>query len=145
MNAKETIEALSNKKVYVKGMGAAVVNLISRLNGEMIDSDSYKKYPFFYIVREGEKLKIRVGQDMEIFCSTVAEEITLDQIFIMERTLFKFSPFDKVLVRDYDTQKWHTDLFSHVDEITMQFECVGGKWNQCIPYEGNENKLGKTE
>lgn len=145
MNAKETIKALSNKKVYVKGMGATVVNLISRLNGEMIDSDSYKKYPFFYITRDGEKLKINVGQDMEIFYSTAAEEITMDQIITMERSLFKFSPFDKVLVRDYHTQVWHTDFFSHVDEFTTQFECVGGKWNQCIPYEGNKNKLGKTE
>ena len=54
-------------------------------------------------------------------------------------------PFDKVLVRDNDTQKWTVDLFSFYDTtLVYPFSCVGHYISQCIPYEGNEHLLGTT-
>lgn len=53
-------------------------------------------------------------------------------------------PFDKVLVRDGDDDKWVCDIFSHIDENDFYY-CVGTRWRQCIPYEGNEHLLGTTK
>lgn len=58
-----------------------------------------------------------------------------------------FKPFDKVLVRDNaeDEDDWSLAQFSHVYELTGHFVVVGGiRWDQCIPYEGNEHLLGTT-
>ena len=55
----------------------------------------------------------------------------------------EFRPFDKVLVKDSDTDIWICDIFSHMDDDDT-FYCVGGIWNYCIPYEGNEHLVGTT-
>lgn len=52
-------------------------------------------------------------------------------------------PFDKVLVRDSDKDMWTATLFSHLRGMT--FYIVGGWYNQCIPYEGNQHLLGTTD
>lgn len=58
----------------------------------------------------------------------------------------KFKPFDKVLVRAENTNKWYIDLFSHIDNSVEEFKykCMVSSWNQCIPYEGNEHLLGTS-
>ena len=55
----------------------------------------------------------------------------------------QLKPFDKVLVRDSDNEKWELNLFSHIDEDDSYF-CLRSYWKQCIPYEGNEHLLGTT-
>lgn len=55
-------------------------------------------------------------------------------------------PFDKVLVRDNNEQKWTVDLFSFYDKcLVYKYVCVGHYVNQCIPYEDNEHLLGTTD
>lgn len=54
----------------------------------------------------------------------------------------KFNPFDKVLVRNYDSARWKCELFSYTDVENRAYVCVGSSWRQCIPYEGNEHLLG---
>ena len=47
-------------------------------------------------------------------------------------------PFDKVLARDCDEDKWKIDFFSdYRDDGTYQ--CMTFTKNQCIPYKGNEH------
>ena len=56
-------------------------------------------------------------------------------------------PFDKVLVRDEDGQKWMCDIFSYYDDKNPRYPFWGvGRSNskQCIPYKGNEHLLGTT-
>ena len=54
-------------------------------------------------------------------------------------------PFDKVLVRDTNEQKWTVDMFSFYDKNLMcPFNCIGHYTNQCVPYENNEYLLGTT-
>lgn len=55
----------------------------------------------------------------------------------------ELKPFDKVLVRNNDDDEWVCDIFSHIDELDFYY-CVGTRWEQCIPYEGNEHLLGTT-
>lgn len=55
-------------------------------------------------------------------------------------------PFDKVLVRGNFEQKWTHDFFGFMDEEKgYPFVCVGHYVIQCIPFEGNEHLLGKTD
>lgn len=56
----------------------------------------------------------------------------------------ELKPFDKVLVRNNDDDEWVCDIFSHIDEQDFYY-CVGTRWEQCIPYEGNEHLLGTTK
>lgn len=56
-------------------------------------------------------------------------------------------PFDKVLVRDENDQKWMCDIFSYYDNKNVKYPFWGvGRSNskQCIPYKGNEHLLGTT-
>ena len=56
-------------------------------------------------------------------------------------------PFDKVLVRNENGQKWMCDIFSYYDDKNPRYPFWGvGRSNskQCIPYKGNEHLLGTT-
>lgn len=63
---------------------------------------------------------------------------------LKEEPEHEFKPFDHVMVRDDDEQHWICDIFSNVEEDGT-FCCVGGTWSQCMPYEGNEHLVGKTD
>lgn len=55
-------------------------------------------------------------------------------------------PFAKVLVRGGVGQKWTHDFFGFMDKDKgCPFVCVGHYVIQCIPFEGNEHLLGKTD
>lgn len=63
---------------------------------------------------------------------------------------YKFKPFDRVIVRDYDNQRWKADLFSHIvpsDEYNKEiYMCVSTGWKQCLPYNEETAKLiGTTD
>ena len=55
-----------------------------------------------------------------------------------------FQPKEWVLIRDDDKEPWKLNIFSHKEDDDM-FWCVSGWYYQCIPYEGNEHLLGKTD
>lgn len=59
----------------------------------------------------------------------------------------QFKPFDKVLVRNVDTQEWWCAIFSHVIQTTEKYKYAAHPfvWTQCIPYEGNEHLVGTTD
>ena len=59
----------------------------------------------------------------------------------------EFNPFDKVLVRQLETEEWRANIFSHTDKTDeyLDYVCVNGRWEFCIPYIGNESFLGTTK
>lgn len=59
----------------------------------------------------------------------------------------EFKPFDKVLVRQLETEEWRANIFSHTDKTDeyLDYVCVNGRWEFCILYEGNESLLGTTK
>ena len=71
--------------------------------------------------------------------------------FVLEKVksvkfVYKFQPFDKVLVRDSHEDTWKVDLFSHFKEVSdYRYRCIGNHWNLCIPYEGNEHLVGTAD
>jgi hypothetical protein len=59
----------------------------------------------------------------------------------------ELKPFDKVLVRDGDEEKWKRQFFDNYnDAFSYPYQCIGGNaYNQCIPYEGNEELVDTTD
>lgn len=56
----------------------------------------------------------------------------------------ELKPFDKVLVRDNDTEPWAAAFFER--EYKHKFFLLSGFcFDQCIPYKGNEHLLGTTK
>ena len=56
-------------------------------------------------------------------------------------------PFkSEVLIRDTNRQAWTGAFYSHYDvKDDYPYHCINfGRYKQCIPYEGNEHLLGKT-
>lgn len=57
----------------------------------------------------------------------------------------ELKPFDKVLIRDFDSQAWQVSLFGYKDS-DFYYCCTGCGWNQCIPYnEETAHLLGTTD
>lgn len=71
-------------------------------------------------------------------------KIYLKRFFgIKEEPKYEFKPFDKVLVRRTNQERWKVHLFSRESVEDNKYECLGGVgFSQCIPYEGNEHLLG---
>lgn len=63
-----------------------------------------------------------------------------------------FKPFDKVLVRNTDTEEWFPGFFEKFDStwkhpyhIMNRRSMTDFAFKQCIPYDGNEHLLGTTK
>ena len=54
----------------------------------------------------------------------------------MKQNQFKFKPFDKVVVRNSESNIWKVDFFSHLnnEKYCVPYNCVSGGWEQCVPY-----------
>ena len=66
----------------------------------------------------------------------------------METKKSEFNPFDRVLVRDNDNERWQAAFYDQylTDNGASPHRVIGeGYFSQCIPYEGNEHLLGTTD
>lgn len=66
----------------------------------------------------------------------------------METKKFEFNPFDRVLVRDTDQERWQAAFYDQylTDNGASPHRVIGeGYFSQCIPYAGNEHLLGTTD
>ena len=57
-----------------------------------------------------------------------------------------FQPFDKVLVRDINSEKWKIQLFSHIikDCFPYEYHCIDSCYNFCIPNNDDTKHLVGT-
>lgn len=62
----------------------------------------------------------------------------------MEQNQFEFKPFDKVLVRDCDTDLWRATHYSHFNEL-QKYNCGCSYWEQCVPYNEETAHLLNTD
>lgn len=54
-------------------------------------------------------------------------------------------PFDPVLVRDYNYDKWNATYFSYYDvDRSFKYLCTGLEWRYCIPYNDDTKHLVGT-
>jgi len=75
---------------------------------------------------------------------SITDFLALKPEDVKEKPVPEFKPDQLVLAREYNDGAWCLCHFSHRWE-NGRF-CVGdSSCEQCIPYEGNEHLLGKTE
>lgn len=69
----------------------------------------------------------------------------LKKLGIEEKPEYEFTPFERVLVKNFEGGTWTADIFSYND-TDGSYICVGGIRRYCIPYnEQTEHLLGTTE
>lgn len=58
----------------------------------------------------------------------------------------QFKPFEKVLARDTESDKWECTFYSHFDSKSRYpHSTTSGMYVMCIPFEGNEHLVGTTK
>lgn len=151
------IETKRNEYVFIyrdKGEEDRVCRYVNLSNREdlLIDSDGY-------VCSRSELDTIRYATEKEIdalhraiekegkIWDPVKKELENIEIVAAEEKVEKFDintlkPFDRVLVRDNDYNRWTGDFFLRKNGT---YACIRCFWDQCIPYEGNEKLLLTTE
>ena len=90
----------------------------------------------------------------QCFINTIEErlggKLNMKTLKLENKPKWKFKPFDKVMVRNYDTEVWKANIFSHkavsIGSHTTIYVCIQGAWNQCIPYnEKTAELIGTTD
>lgn len=98
-------------------------------------------------------IELRLATDSEkqqLFDALAKEGKAWDsekKIIVELKPKVELKPFDKVLVRQRETEEWRANIFSHIyktDEY-LDYVCIHGTWEFCIPYDGNEQLLGTTK
>ena len=130
----KTLEKFVEQKFKV---GDEIVNRNSISNSWIVNSVSSEYYG----------LKLPKGSE-EIGVLPVSEQDNYELVS-NKFDISTLKPFEsRVLVRDTNTEKWKSTFWGFYDIDNARnypFECCGTSFNQCIPYEGNEHLLGKTD
>lgn len=141
--------------VCISGMGYLAYGIV-----KSIDNSSKKLE--YYVLNDMSTLKFEDWlsfEDKHIQPITEIQQIILfdalekegkrwdaekKQIVDLKPKVDELKPFDKVLVRDSESDKWRANLFGYIDK-DKYYHCVYANWVYCIPYEGNEHLLGTTK
>lgn len=144
--------------VYISGMGYLAYGIV-----KSIDNSSKKLE--YYVLNDMRTLKFEDWlsfEDKHIQPITETQQIILfdalekegkawdaekKQIVDLKPKFDELKPFDKVLVKHQKTEEWRANIFSHTDKTDeyLDYVCVNGRWEFCIPYIGNESLLGTTK
>lgn len=148
--------------VCISGMGYLVYGIV-----KSIDNSSKKLE--YYALNDMSTLRIDDWlsfEDKQIQPITETQQIILFDALAKEgkawdadkkmivnlKTKVEFKPFDKVLVRNTDTEEWFPGFFEKMDStwnkpyhIMNLRSMTDFAFKQCIPYEGNEHLLGTTK
>lgn len=87
------------------------------------------------------------GEKQQLFDALAKEGKAWDadkKMIIDLKQKVELKPFDKVLVRDSQSDKWRVNLFGYIDKDEY-YHCAFANWVYCIPYAGNEHLLGTTK
>jgi len=104
----------------------------------------------FSAMDEIDELRLSTKEEKEILFSALKEkglvwneETKKVETIEQPKKEYVFKPFYKVLVRDFEDDKWEIDLFGKIndDDEAFPFNCLSENWTFCIPYEGNEELL----
>ena len=136
---RQDVFIVSDKTNLSEGYSSFISLDLSSLTLSM----GYKTY-FFNLC------KLRLATDSEkkqLFSALEKEGKVWDaekKMIVNLKPKVELKPFDNVLVRHQKTEEWRANIFSHTDEY-LDYVCVNGRWEFCIPYEGNESLLGTTK
>lgn len=155
--------------VFMKGIKSKLfANCIFILKGEYKDGDERAFYYAFYNA-DDKFTEAEYGNTKVHYSLRLATESEKQQLFdalakegkhwdaekkqiVDLKPKVEFKPFDKVLVRNTDTEEWFPGFFEKFDStwnnpyhIMNRRSMTDFAFKQCIPYEGNEHLLGTTD
>ena len=118
---------MRNEYIYINPVEGEFFSRISRI--KRFATDSEKQQLFDGLAKEGKAWDSEKKQIVDL------------------KHKCEFKPFDKVLVRQRETEEWRANIFSYIDKTDEYLDhvCVNGRWEFCIPYIGNESLLGTTK
>lgn len=118
---------MRNEYIYINQVEGEFFSRTSRI--KRFATDSEKQQLFDALAKEGK------AWDAE------------KKMIVNLKPKVELKPFDNVLVRHQKTEEWRANIFSHTDKTDeyLDYVCVNGRWEFCIPYEGNESLLGTTK
>ena len=71
---------------------------------------------------------------------------TWDGETLRKKQKSQFKPFEKVLVRDSEADKWRCAFYSHFEPNGIyHYVTIGSMYAMCIHFEGNEHLVGTTK
>lgn len=164
LEIEKQLEFKDGDIVFMKGIkGGYFANCIFILRSEYKDGDERAFYYAFYNADDKFTIaeygytrvhySLRPATDSEkqqLFDALAKKNKRWDsekkQIVDLKPKFDELKPFDNVLVRHQKTEEWRANIFSHTDKTDeyLDYVCVHGRWEFCIPYEGNESLLGTT-
>lgn len=112
--------------------------VLSHENRLMFDGDAWT-YKNARFATEAEKQKL--NDALKASKDPRAKEC-LKKLGIDAKQECEFKPFDRVLVRQSESDKWEAMLFSNYTDKPHRYRCLGMNYMYCIKYEGNEHLLG---
>lgn len=131
--------------------------LYSTIYGEVkfIEININSSEPIYISVRHGEVSceEVSLAKDGRLYCGCNGECLLFPSKEQRDWSKFKikkpkfdpktFQPFDKVLVRDINSEKWKIQLFSHVIERDVEYPyvCIINPYRYCIPYNDDTKHL----
>ena len=117
---------MRNEYIYINQVKGEFFSRISRI--KRFATDSEKQQLFDALAKEGKRW------DSE-------KKAIVD----LKPKVDVLKPFDKVLVRDSESDKWRANLFDYIDK-DRYYHCVYANWAYCIPYnEETAHLLGTTD
>lgn len=161
LKIEKQLEFKDGDIVFMKGIkGGYFANCIFILRSEYKDGDERAFYYAFY--NADDKFTIaEYGYTRVHYSLRPATDSEKQQLFdalakknkrwdsekkqiVDLKPKVELKPFDKVLVRDFESQAWQVSLFGYKDS-DFYYCCNGCGWNQCIPYnEETAHLLGTT-
>lgn len=82
----------------------------------------------------------------QLFTAMDKAGYTWDGETLKKKQKSQFKPFEKVLTRDSESEKWGCTFYSHFDSKGRYHHVTtSGMFVMCIPFEGNEHLVGTTK
>ena len=136
MNIAEILKNVpKDTKLYSPAFGE--VKFKNIYNGKILTTDSANIERAFYstgnFYKEGECMLFpsRENRDWDTF-----KKFDINTL----------KPFDKVLVRDDDTNNWYCNFYSYYRNNThYNYGCISSDFHQCIPYNNETKHLVGTD
>ena len=106
---------------------------------------------YTYLAKDGRYLINREESECILFPSKDQRDWSKFTALWLKKERFDpktLHPFDKVLVRDINSEKWKIQLFSHIikDCFPYEYHCIGSCYNFCIPNNDDTKHLvGKND
>lgn len=140
------------------------INRAGKMAFQFSDQDNYELVPVEPKFKVGDRITngktyITIGYIDNEYYYEVGRNIA-NRLFIKNQDewnlvsnkfdITRLKPFDKVLVRDKNTEEWRAHFFSHYRNTSDRpYICIGieglNEFKKCIPFKGNEHLRGKTD